>query len=208
MLKGIDISCNNWHYLASRDFYDLHAADFVMMKASEGRTFKDWRLDSYYNILHGASDGRPDPSKLYGFFHYARPENNSAYDEANHFLDLVFHHAGHAVYALDVEGAALQLPDEYLDEWVFEWAWHVYQQTRVTPMIYCSRSETRHFRKAVQYGCGLWCAAWGDRKPTKKQVEPWQLMAIWQDSNGNGHLDSNRFYGDAEAWHKYCEGDR
>lgn len=204
MLKGIDISCNNWHYLASRDFYDLHAADFVIMKASEGKTFKDWRVDSYYNILHGAADGRPDSSNLYGFYHYARPENNDAFAEANHFLDLVFHHAGNAVFALDVEGAALQLPDVYLDEWVFEWAFHVFQQTGVTPMIYCSRSETKRFTKAANYSCGLWCASWGDRKPTKKQIEPWQLMAIWQDGTTNGHLDTDKFYGDADAWKAYC----
>ena len=205
MLKGIDISCNNWHYLASRDFYDLHAADFVMMKASEGVTFKDWRVDTYYNLLHGMPDGRPDPSKLYGFYHYARPENNSAYAEANHFLDLVYHHAGYAVFALDVEGKALQLPEDYLNAWVYEYAFHIFNQTGVKPLIYCSRSETRRFVSAASYNCGLWCASWGDRKPTKKQIAPWELMAIWQDSNGNGHLDTDRFYGDAEAWHKYCE---
>ena len=206
MMKGIDISAHNWQYLASRDFYDLHAADFVIMKASEGITFKDGRVDTYYNLLHGMPDGRPDPSKCYGFYHYARPERNAAYNEANHFLDLVFHHAGHAVFALDVEGAALQLPKDYLDDWVNEWAFHVYNQTGgVTPMIYCSQSATGRFKQAAQFDCGLWCASWGSRKPTKKQIAPWQLMAIWQNGTTNGHLDTDIFYGDAEAWHKYCE---
>lgn len=204
MLKGIDISMHNWDYLASRDFYDIKAADFVLMKASEGRTFKDLRLDYYYNILHGSCDGRPDKDKCYGFYHYARPEHNDAASEALQFLGLVGHHAKHAVFALDVEGDALNVDKSYLDYWVITWAQIVKRYSGVMPLIYCSRSETSLFPSAAAAGCGLWCASWGNRKPTKQQIKPWDLLAIWQNGTTNCHLDTDIFYGSADQWKMYA----
>lgn len=206
ILKGIDISNNNWNFLSGRDFYDIKAADFVIMKASEGRTYKDPKLDEYYNILHGSADGRPDPERCYGFYHYARPENyNLPQDEAKNFLRLVSHHAGHALFALDVEGAALRMDPNYLNAWVSVWCKYVHDFTRVRPLIYCSRSDTARFSMAAADGCGLWCASWGSKKPGGEQIKPWDLMAIWQYSTDGGHIDRNRFYGSVEQWRAYCE---
>ena len=206
ILNGIDISNNNWNFLSERNFYDIAAADFVIMKASEGRTYKDPMLDQYYNILHGSGDGRPDPARCYGFYHYARPENhNLPQAEADNFLRLVGHHAGYALFALDVEGDALRTDPSYLNAWVSMWCEHVYTKTGVVPLIYCSRSEARRFTMAAEDGCGLWCASWGAKKPTKDQIKPWNLLAIWQYTTDGGKLDRDRFYGDATQWRAYCE---
>lgn len=203
MLKGIDISNHNFNYLLNRDFYDLKTADFVIMKASEGLTFKDSCLDRYYDELHGAKDGKPDPEKLYGFYHYARPENhNNPMREAQHFLSLVGHHAGSALFCLDVEGDALRMNDFYLNAWVSTWCAYVIQQTGVKPLLYCSASATNRFKGAADLGCGLWVASWG-KKPTKKTIAPWPVYAIWQ--NGVNHLDMDSFNGSAEQFRKYCE---
>lgn len=202
MLKGIDISNHNYHYLKNRDWYDILSADFVIMKASEGLTYKDPCLDEYYDILHGSKNGHPDPEKLYGFYHYARPENqNNPIMEAQHFLSLVDHHTGHAVYALDVEAEALQMSVFYLNAWVSTWCAYVIQQTGVKPLIYCSASVTDRFKGAAEIGCGLWVASWG-KKPTKKAIAPWSVYAFWQESVD--HLDRDIFNGSARQFQAYC----
>lgn len=202
-LQGIDISNNNYQYLAGRDFYDIHAADFVIMKASEGKSYKDRNLDLYYNILHGSGDGRPDPEKLYGFYHYARPElGNSAVMEADNFLNKVFHHAGRAVYALDVEGDALKMPADHLDFWSLLWLSEVYRQTGVKPLLYISTSNTSRFPSCAAHDFGLWAASWG-KKPTKKTISPWGIWAVWQKDDGGGRLDHDIFNGSADQFRKY-----
>ena len=205
MINGIDISNNNWSYLAAHDFAPVRDKDnFVIMKATEGITYKDRCVDLYYNILHGYPDGKPEPSRLYGFYHYARPENNNdPISEALNFLRAVSHHAGHAVFALDVEGGALSLPFDKLDSWVLSWVKTIYGFSGVKPLIYCSASETARFPSACQFDCGLWVAKWSKNKPTKTQIEPWKLWAIWQNSNGGGLLDTNKFNGTPEQFRKY-----
>lgn len=203
MLKGIDISNHNYKYLKDREWYDLLSAEFVIMKASEGLTYKDPCLDEYYDRLHGKKDGKPDKEKLYGFYHYARPENmNNPIREAQHFLSLVGHHAGSAVFALDVEGDALKMSDFYLNAWVSTWCAAVIQATCVKPIVYCSASITNKFKGAADIGCGLWVASWG-KKPTKKSISPWTVYALWQ--SGVDHLDRDVFNGSAEQFRKYCK---
>lgn len=204
MIKGIDISNHNLEYLSSINFAPLHDPGmFTIMKASEGLTYKDRFLDLYYNIIHGSHDGAPDPERLYGFYHFARPENgNTPLQEAYNFLRHVRHHAGYAVYALDVEAGALSLSQARLDKWVYEWCKFVYDETGVRPMIYCSESTTKRFSKAAAYDCGLWCAKWSYKKPTN--IKPWDFFAIWQSGTTGGKLDVNVFNGDIAAWRKYC----
>lgn len=204
MIYGVDISNNNYDYLSAVDFLPLKNKDhFVLMKASEGATYKDRYLDLYYNILHGSSDGRPDPHRLYGFYHYARPEyNNTPLLEAYNFLRLVGHHTGHALFVLDVEGAAFNLSKSRLDKWVSEWCQIIIDQTGVKPLIYCSESKTGWFKTAAAMDCGLWCAKWGKDKP--KNIKPWEIWALWQHDTTQGNLDCDVFNGDISAWFKYC----
>ncbi len=205
MIKGVDISNHNLDYLSQINFAPLHDDTMItIMKASEGITYKDRYLDLYYNIIHGASNGAPDADRLYGFYHFARPEyGNTPMMEAYNFLRLVRHHAGYAVYALDVEGAALSLTQARLDKWVYEWCRIVFESTGVKPMIYCSESATKRFPAAAEYDCGLWVAKWSDKKP--KSIKPWDFYAIWQTGTTGGKLDVNIFNGDVAAWRKYCE---
>ena len=93
---GVDISS----YQRSVDY---HKYGFYIIKASEGRTLKDPMLDRHYNAVKAA--GKP-----YGFYHYARPENNSWKAEADHFLSLVGHHAHKAIFALDWEVSVQPAP--------------------------------------------------------------------------------------------------
>lgn len=206
MIKGVDISLWNWDYLSRVNFAPLKDLTmFTLMKASEGSTYKDRKLDLYYNILHGSGNGRPDKDRMYGFYHFARPENmNTPEQEAANFLGLIRHHAGHAIFALDVEAGALSLTQARLDKWVYEWCRIVYESVGVKPLIYCSAAETKRFPRAAEYDCGLWVAKWSSKKPTKKEILPWKIYAIWQDGTNNGLIDSNQFNGTPEQWRAYC----
>ncbi len=206
MIYGYDISNNNYQYLSLLGFRPLLEKEkFVIMKASEGATYKDNKLDFYYNILHGSGDGRPDPNRLYGFYHFARPDNcNNPRAEAANFLRLVRHHAGYALFCLDVEGEALKLSKNALDAWVAEWCEYIIDHANVRPLIYCSAAETARFPSAAKMNCGLWVASWG-KKPSKTSIKPWELWALWQDSTSSGYLDTNVFNGTALQFRKYCE---
>lgn len=205
MLKGIDISNNN--NLTPEEFETVRDCDFVIMKATEGRTYKDPLLDYYYNLLSGRKDGKPMTDFCYGFYHYARPENyNTPVEEAYNFLRAVGHHAGNSIYALDVEGAALCLEFNRLNEWVYRWLECVRLASGVKPMLYCSASSTFRFPLAASADYGLWVASWY-KKPTKKDIMPWKLYAIHQTDNGGGmpdQVDHDLFNGDAAAWRKYA----
>ena len=206
MIKGIDISNNNWDYLATHDFAPIRDGDgFVIMKASEGRTYKDRLVNLYYAVLHGQIDG-PERERLYGFYHYARPENgNRPEDEALNFWQVAGRHRGYALFALDVEGAALSLSFDDLDSWVYKWCKFIYDLSGVKPLIYCSASASKRFPSAAAMDCGLWVAKWGKAKPAKKDLGKFPFWALWQNSNGGGVLDTDYFNGTAEQFRAYAK---
>lgn len=197
MLKGIDIS----GYQKSEVMKDYLSNGFVIIKASEGINKMD-SLDTHYNYLHGAKDGKPDTKRLYGFYHYARPEYNKgtegAKKEADVFISLVGHHAGHCIYALDWEGTALN----YDVNWAKVWLDRVYEKTGVKPLIYIQASETSlvKYNSIIKADYGLWIAHWGVNKPS---IGLWPFYAMWQYSSGN-NLDKDYFNGDKETFKKYC----
>lgn len=202
MLQGIDISHHNKSYISRHelDLAKIAETGFVIMKASEGLTFKDPMLDQYYNMIRGDNSGRPAPMKNYGFYHYAHPETNPVELEVNNFLRLVRHHAGYAVYALDIEQSAFKCTR--LDEWVYDWCSMVYSKTGVKPLVYCQKSGVKRLPLTAKSDFDLWIPAW--QKTAPASVKPWSYWAIWQYNCDNG-LDKDLFNGNAEQWHKYCE---
>lgn len=198
MLYGIDISHHNQYM---KDLEHLLTQDFVLMKATEGMGFRDGALDKYMSVL----GNKLDP--LVGFYHFARPEINSdPIVEANNFLGairkyLIFH----PVLALDIEARALDCL--FIDGWAYVWCGYVEQKTGIRPLIYCSSSETFRFKSCAKMGCGLWVAKWSSKKPTKKDIAPWDFYAFWQDSNNmilsGVRVDSDVFNGDKEQFLRY-----
>lgn len=180
-LYGVDIS----NYQRNVN-YDAYA--FYIIKASEGRTYKDPMLDTHYNNVARAG-------KLYGFYHYARPENNSMVSEVNHFLNLVGAHVGKAVFALDWEGNALK----YGPGKALEWLDYFYAKTGVRPLFYCSDSQTGRYAAIAQKNYGLWDAKYSSRRPSHSG---WSNIAIWQYSGSP--IDKDVFYGNAQTWQKYA----
>ena len=185
MLKGCDISKWNPTTPAGYDFY--------IIKASEGNGYKDGLLDQHYNNVKAMG-------KLYGFYHYARPDlGNTPEAEADWFLSLVGQHAGNAIFALDYEGDSLS----YGQEWALRWLQRVYEKTGVRPVFYCSSSALPMFEKIVKENFGLWVANWNVESP---KIEPWSVFAFWQYTNRP--IDRDYFNGTIEQYKKYCKSDK
>src|SRR5699024_8128329 len=138
--------------------------EFVIMKASEGDGYKDPMLDTHYDTLHDSRDGQPDKNKLYGFYHYARPDlGNTPESEADWFLSLVGAHVDTAIFALDWEGQSLR----YSADWAHRWLKRVYEKTGVRPLLYMSASEenTGKYNAIRDDNYGLWVAHYGVTSP-------------------------------------------
>lgn len=198
MLKGVDISRHNRNM---KNPADLNSLDFVIMKASEGATYRDASIMFYNSVL--------DTDTLKGFYHFGRPDNgNSAKSEASNFVSSILKYIDDkTILALDLEDKALNVP--CLDDWALEFAKYVYSATGKKIMIYCSLSEVYRFKKCAKFDCGLWVAKWSHLKPTKKQIKPFEVFAIWQDTNRykfSGQLvDHDLFNGSREQFLKYSE---
>lgn len=199
MLTGIDISRHNRNM---KNVADLNKMDFVIMKASEGATYRDSSVGFYMHYLK--------KDILKGFYHFARPENgNSAKSEASNFVSSILKYIdGKTLLALDVEAGALKFKD--LDQWTLDFCEYVYSATGIKPIIYCSVTECKRFKKAAAFDCGLWVAKWSKIKPAKTRLAPWEFFAIWQDSSSyifsGVRCDRDKFNGTREQYLKYCGG--
>ena len=191
MLKGIDVS--GW-----QEYSPAHG-DFVIIKASEGVGYKSDGLDRHYDSYHGSNDGNPDNNLLYGFYHYARPDlGNSAEDEADWFVSLVGHHAGHAIFALDWEAGALDYPAE----WALRWLNRVKEKTGVKALFYCSASveNSGKYNALRDNDYGLWVADYRGRGTP--EVKHWPFWAFWQFTSTP--IDQNYFNGGVNQFRAYC----
>lgn len=190
-MKGIDISHHN-KSVCSKAF--INKQDFVIIKASEGTHFKDPMLDEFYNRVHGKNDGKADCYKNYGFYHFARPDKNTAVKEAKYFLSYVKHHAGYAAFALDWEGVALN----HSATWAEKWLTYVYDHTGTKPLIYLQSSElkTSKYDKILK-NYPLWVAHWNTTEPFTYNYD----YAIWQNGIVN-EIDRNIFNGNQQKWDK------
>lgn len=199
MLSGIDISHHNKNM---KDPNCILRFDFVLMKASEGQTFKDTSVKQYVEIL------KQKKKPLIGFYHFARPEiNHNPWYEARNFIAAVTPYLSlDPILALDVEARALSVP--MLDSWCFQFCAYVKQVLGIKPLIYCSAAETGRFKQCCNYGYGLWVAKWSD-KISKKDIKPWEFWAIWQKTSNTilsgVRVDTDVFNGTKEQFLKYAE---
>lgn len=183
--------------------------DFVICKSTEGLKFVDKFCDKFMVIAQGAG-------KQVGFYHFARPEWNSAKAEADFFLRQTKGYFGKGIPVLDWESSGKSNV-----KWAKEWLDYIYDKTGVKPVIYMSESVVNAFNwKAVaDTGYGLWVARYRDynidrnydmstcgKKPV---VKWWSFYMMWQwTSVGrldgySGNLDCDVFYGDGNAWDAY-----
>jgi GH25 family lysozyme M1 (1,4-beta-N-acetylmuramidase) len=184
MLRGIDVSHHN-------KLIQLSGIDFVIMKATEGRSYVDPKMLEWYKQC------KKDNVRLKGFYHFARPENNSPKTEANHFIKTVKDYIDDTtLVALDWEGHALY---QSLD-WALTWLNEVEEALRITPLFYCQSSYTPLIRRIYENGNGLWVAHYtGANKPI---IGAYPFWTMWQYTSRV--YDKNYFNGDANQYIKYC----
>lgn len=194
MLNGIDISHHNSTQI-STGAMDITKPDFVIMKATEGRSYQDPKLYLYLSKIDKDRQG-------FGFYHYARPELNSPDAEAQNFLAHVRDFAGEALFALDVEGKSFLLSDSDLAAWVVEWCRYVQDETGVLPLVYTGTEGLLKFGDAIlAEDIGLWYARYRG-KLDKEMYAPYPFWAIWQFTSKPWDMD--RFNGNRDQWKKYC----
>lgn len=189
MLYGCDLS----HWNRTNDI-KFDEQDFVILKATEGRSYKDKYTPKFYTDYTGNDYNNPSPDKLYGFYHYARPENNKPEIEANLFLKTIEPHIGNCMMALDVEGVALN----YIS-WAEQWLDIIARETKIKPLIYIQGSATHKLQSIYEKGYGLWVAHYTKKKPNKG-VYP--FYAMWQYTSTP--FDKDKFNGTAEQFKLYC----
>lgn len=186
MLNGIDISHHN-KYQVKQGLLNLNDHDFIIMKATEGISFKDPMMDDYIEMIN---DDKP-----IGFYHYARPEHNAAVAEAAHFCDTLGDRGNHALLALDWECDALRYPLT----WALEWLKYVENVYHKKPLIYCSSWYTKKLSMILENGNGLWVAHYTNKD--KPNVHTYPFYAIWQYTNKP--YDKDKFNGDINQLLRY-----
>lgn len=187
MLKGIDISHHNKYQYQHNEF-SMDDYDFIIMKATEGRTYVDPMMDEYMKEIVAKE-------KKYGFYHFARPENNDPISEAKHFCDTIGTDGVGAILALDWESKAIS----YDLDWALDWLRYVERVYNKKPLFYCSASFTSKLNPIYQNGNGLWVAHY--TKADKPRVKAYPFYAIWQYTDSP--LDKDVFNGNEEQWYKY-----
>ena len=192
-LKGIDISHHNKYQIFPKNnkpaiIFPKH--DFIIMKATEGVTYKDPMMDEYIKLL--GKDQR------YGFYHFARPERNArAIDEAKNFCKTIGYYGENAMLVLDWEAQAVSQPIE----WALDWLKYVEKEYGKKPLLYCSSWYTKKCKPILENNNGLWVAHYTNNKKPTVYVYPFWTM--WQYSSEP--YDKDIFNGNAKQWDAYCK---
>lgn len=188
MLKGVDISA----YQSS-----IPAGDFAILKATEGVSFNDGRFKGWWDTLH-------KEKKLRGAYHFARPDNNGAVAEADHFLKIV-KAAGLQpgdLLVLDHETRGSSAAHDA--QWAADWCAHVKAKTGIVPVVYTFLSFGWEGRCHGLGGYPLWIADPSSPAGKPRVPAPWSHWYFHQYSE-NGGIDHDMFNGDKTTWAKLAE---
>lgn len=201
-LNGIDVS--NW-----QNGINLAAvpADFVICKATQGNSYVS--PDCVRQVEQAAAAG-----KLVGTYHYI--SGSGAVAEADFYLNNIKNWIGKYMMCLDWESN--QNSQWGNESYLKQVAQRIIERTGIPPVIYVQQSRLSAVKAiADELNCGLWVAQYANMDQTGYQATPWNegayTCAIRQYSSAgrlsgySGNLDLNKFYGDRNAWLKYCNPD-
>jgi GH25 family lysozyme M1 (1,4-beta-N-acetylmuramidase) len=174
-LLGIDVS-GNANGTITWSQVKVAGKEYAWAKATEGLTFNDAKFVA--NMTNGAA-----ANVVMGAYHFARPDNNSALDEANHFLAIASSYIGQGYLppALDLEdspsGSVLSTvyTGAALTTWVQTWLDRVYAQTGVRPIVYTTSTYAAYLTSSLNTtNYKLWIA-----KPDGSPTTPPTGLGIW-----------------------------
>jgi GH25 family lysozyme M1 (1,4-beta-N-acetylmuramidase) len=196
--QGIDVS----HHQGSINWNLVYQSGkvFAFVKATEGYTYNDPRFVT--NMTDGNAAG-----VMMGAYHFARPDNNSATDEANHFVQVAGNYIGNGWLppVLDLEdppGQDLQqlYTPQQLTDWVQTWLTTVENLTGVEPIIYTNGRYTNYLLSSLN-SYRLWIAEPDGNTNPPDNLGRWTTWAFKQYSwtgsvpGISGDVDLNVFNG-------------
>lgn len=194
-LHGIDVS--GWQGTVDWAAVRRSGRVFAFAKATEGATFVDSTFGP--NRVGMAANGLA----LRGFYHFARPDRNSAATEASHFLRTIGSLGLGEVAVLDLEVA----PSPKVGDWAAEWLDIVAKATGRTPILYSYQSYLYEIPTSRLTQYPLWVASWGADDGTVPATAPktdrWSRWTWWQYTSKAavpgvaGRVDDNLFFGSA-----------
>lgn len=192
-MHGVDVS--NWQGPVDWGAVVRSGRPFAFAKATEGATFVDAQFGANRTGMAGAG------LLLRGFYHFARPDRNSAVAEAAHFLRTVGALGPGEVAVLDLEVAA----SPSVGDWAAEWLGIVAKATGRTPMLYSYQAYLYSIPTSRLTQYPLWVAAWGANDGRLPSVRPrtdrWSNWTFWQYTSRAivpgiaGRVDDNIFEG-------------
>lgn len=204
MIKGCDIS-HHQNDKGKIDYTALRAAaDFLIVKATEGIGFKD---PNYRENI----DGFRGVGGMVGHYHFARPErSNSAEAEAKYFIDCIKSVVSDGeILVLDFESP---YPTPNAVSWCKQWLDYVYLNMNNTrPLLYLNKRDLAGYdwSDVVAAGYGLWVADYDNDPDSPPPFGKWPFAAMKQYTNSLsvpgivGGVDGNAFYGTHDAFKKY-----
>lgn len=188
--EAIDVS----HYQGNINFAQVNR-DIVIMKASQGTTFLDPNLFTYYD------QAKHKNGKLVGLYHFANGEDPVA--EASWFLRCAAPIEQYDVFVLDFE---ISIPNPVA--WCQAFCQHVHDVIGVWPLIYMNRSTLAGFNwNPVLANSGLWIAD-PDHNPDSGAQTYGHTYVMHQYGSGSvpgvpTACDLDRWWGSEESFKKY-----
>lgn len=171
-IKGIDVSRHNglvdWAKVKGAGY------SFVYAKASEGVTYDD---PLYLQHVKGAKAA----GLAVGAYHFARPENNAAIDEAKHFVDILKKFDTDLIPVLDLEMPTNPklISSQKLVQWARDFINYVQKETGRKVMLYTGvwfiKRYDNFFNKLSDVP--LWVSLYGSSVP---DVGGWSRWVVWQ----------------------------
>ncbi len=201
-IHGIDVS--GWQGQVDWGAVRQSGRLFAFAKATEGATF----IDSTF-AANRAAMGQAG-LVLRGFYHFARPDRNTAAAEASHFLRTVGALAPGEVAVLDLE-VNPSLPG--IGDWAAEWLARVHQATGRLPVLYSYQSYLYGIPTSRLTGYPLWIASWGADNglipADQPRTDRWSRWTWWQYTSKarvpgvSTQVDDNVFAGTAAELANY-----
>lgn len=197
-MQGLDLShYDGWPYKATTE-EAYKGADFVIVKASQGTSYK--KYEDYFNkaIDRALADG-----KLIGAYHYAAgnvPEN-----EADYFVSRVTPYLGKIVLALDWESGMNKAWGN--KEWCKRFVDRVKKKTGLVCVLYTGMDGVKQCANLGNV-VPLWFAAYPKNEnswkvpawPSRYKTAPWAGYTIWQFTSGNDTVDRNTTWMTPDDW--------
>lgn len=192
MVKGIDVSNNNGWY-SVYDAVALNDVQFVWCKITEGKTYRDARFSEYARLVL-------ESGKILGAYHFARPDNNSAYEEAEWFVKNIQPYLIDGILiALDWEKGI----DGASRDWIAQWMGTVQRLLSASkmPCIYLSYSAYQQWKQDIPQACGLWIASWD--VSTESLIRGMDRLVAFHQTGIQSGIDRDVFNGTLEQCRKY-----